>query len=579
MTEKESRNPSMFKWLVFIVVLLFVYHIREVFPPFIVGGIIAYLLFPLVTTVNSLNRFRILSWMNPRFAVLFIYLTTAGFLGFLAYKFGPLLHKQVSDLIFNRLEIVSNLVTQISEGFHLGLAPEELEQTSKQILQAIENGIGKPEELVHLGGLLSHGLLSLLVCIVSSIYFMVDSRSVGRFFLRFVPEQSKTTAVNMIAQMNLMLSKYVLGQLVLIVLMSCVAGLFLTFLKVKYAVVIAILSGIFEIIPVLGPFIAISIAVIVGVSQYGINIALPIIVFYFVARQLEDYYVIPLIIGRAVELHALAVIFAVLVGETMAGALGMLIAIPVAASIKVILDTFYPPEEHVHEQHEEPNLVARIVQFALSPFHSHGDKKAGSDDKSEQKSEQNRVTGPNNGDNDDQKQNLIDWAHNKGNNEDLIIKTKAKEEASKLDQAELVEKAAQAKQVRELQAELKECGTCGTKNGPLVFVCSQCQSVLPDLKPGEASDHLEKETKTPAAKNSEQETKASSKNSEHRTKARTAKSPEPETKTATAKTGSDARDPQAEPKKSTGSAEPAKAESTATPLSKAEKAKDQPKSE
>jgi predicted PurR-regulated permease PerM len=347
-----------------------VYQVREVFPPFVMGGIIAYLLFPLVSMVHRLNRFRLLSWMGPKWAVGIIYISTAVILGFFACRFGPTLAEQVSNLIEQRHEIVTKLVYQIANGFNIQL---DVEKTSTDLLSTIENSIGKPEEVVHLGGLLSHGLLSLLVCIVSSIYFIVDSKRIGRFFLRFVPEERKVTTVNMIGQMNLMLSKYVLGQILLIIIMSCVAFAFLSLLpialygpgvKMKYALLIAILSGFFEIIPVLGPFIAISIAVIVGVSQFGIGIAGWIIACYVLARWFEDYAVVPAVIGRAVELHALAVIFAVLVGETMAGALGMLIAIPVAASIKVIVDSYYPPEKDLIEPHaEEPHLFARMMQF------------------------------------------------------------------------------------------------------------------------------------------------------------------------------------------------------------------------
>jgi hypothetical protein len=243
---------------------------------------------------------------------------------------------------------------------------------------SIENSIGKPEEIVHFGGMLSHGLLSLLVCIVSSIYFIIDSKRVGRFFLRFVPSANKTTMVNMIGQMNLMLSKYVVGQVILIALMSAVAFTFLTGLfHLRYALLIAILSGFFEIIPVLGPFIAISIAVVVGVSQCGVSVALPIVGCFLIARWLEDYLVVPNIIGHAVELHPLAVIFAVLVGETMAGALGMLIAIPVAASIKVVIDTFYPPEEHQVHLAPKPSIVAKMWSSLTHPANKH---KSESDD-------------------------------------------------------------------------------------------------------------------------------------------------------------------------------------------------------
>ena len=130
----------------------------------------------------------------------------------------------------------------------------------------------------------------------------------GKFFLRFVPHDKKVTVVNLSSQMNVMLSKYVSGQLILIALMSFVAFWVLYFCQVKYALVIAIIAGVLEIIPVLGPLLAILIASGVAVAQHGFvlrTLAVPAV--FFVARQLEDYVVVPRVIGHAVELHPLAV--------------------------------------------------------------------------------------------------------------------------------------------------------------------------------------------------------------------------------------------------------------------------------
>ncbi|HEY9681846.1 MAG TPA: AI-2E family transporter [Oculatellaceae cyanobacterium] len=410
----------MFRWVVLILILLFVYHVREVFPPFVVGGIIAYLLFPLVTYVNRLKRVPGFGWWNPGCTIALIYLLTASVLGVVIYKFGPLLGEQISSVIEHRHELANNFIQQLSDSFGLGL---DVNQTSDQVLAAMESGVGKPEEILHVGGMLSHGLLSLLVCIVSSIYFISDSQKVGRFFLRFVPDHNKVTMVNMIGQMNLMLSKYVIGQLILIALMSAVAWSFLTgIFHLKYALLVAILSGFFEIIPVLGPFIAISIAVVVGVSQHGMSCALGIIACYMIARWLEDYLVVPAIIGHAVELHALAVIFAVLVGETMAGALGMLIAIPVAASVKVIIDTFYPPEVHeIHIDHK-PNVLA-LLWNAIA-----GDKKH-SDHTSQRESERTKAaTASNSGTNGD-------GAPKNGDEKHAQIEASKDDESARLDNA------------------------------------------------------------------------------------------------------------------------------------------------
>jgi predicted PurR-regulated permease PerM len=426
---------QMVKWVMLFLTLLFVYHVREVFPPFVVGGIIAYLLFPLVQFVNRLNRMKAFVWMSPGVAIGLIYLLTAAFLGAVA--------DQITGLVEQRHELATNLVTFTSQYFNLQL---DVHETSEQVLKGIESSIGKPEEIVHFGGMLSHGLLSLLVCIVSSIYFIVDSKRVGRFFLRFVPAHNKTTMVNMIGQMNLMLSKYVVGQVILIALMSAVAFAFLTTLfHLKYALLIAILSGFFEIIPVLGPFIAISIAVIVGVSQSGVAIALPLVGCFLIARWLEDYLVVPNIIGHAVELHPLAVIFAVLVGETMAGALGMLIAIPVAASVKVVIDTFYPPEEHQVNLAPKPSAISTFFDSVLHP--GTGEKNGG---------EHCEVP-----------------IHPKS--EDLPLSV-----SEAISEASIQEGEKEAKQA---QAPEPTCLECGTILPPKTLVCPNCKSVAPMYNP------------------------------------------------------------------------------------------------
>lgn len=346
----------MIKWIATFVLLWFIYQVRHVFPPIIVGGIFAYLVLPLVQGLSTRTRMPIgLSTFIMYSLILGSIVATLCFLG-------PNVARELKDLAdpVNQTQIIHSAVTQLKEMMKLHI---DVDTVTNNIMSGIQHGIGKPEELMHLGGLLSHGALSLLVCVVSSIYFTLDSQAVGRFFLRYVPENRRAGVIELFGQMNVMLSKYVRGQILLIVIMSTVAWLFLHFaLHMRYALPVAIFSGFLEIIPVLGPILATTTATLVGISQFGPQAALAIIVFYTLARWIEDYVVVPKIIGHAVELHPLAVIFAVLCGETLAGGLGMLIAIPVAACIKLILDYYYtgklPDDEHPKDRkkkhsHEE----------------------------------------------------------------------------------------------------------------------------------------------------------------------------------------------------------------------------------
>ncbi len=324
----------MLKWFLFFVVLCFLYYVREIFPPFIMGGIIAYLLLPLVNRLSNSAR------IDKRLAVAIIYLLFLAIIALLSWKFGAKLIDEFTTLVAQRREIITNLVSQISTAFNWKL---DVEQSTNEILSNIEQNFGTPGEILHLGTLASKGMLAMLVTVVSSIYLISDSQKVGNFFLRFFPEERRQTVIDLSLQMNSILSKYLKGQAILILLMFGVAYVILHFIfQLRYALVIAILSGFLEIIPVLGPILATTIATVVGIAQIGVDSAIFIILCYTVARQAEDYIIIPRVMGHYVELHPLAVIFAVLCGEIIGGGLGMLIAIPVAASIKVILDFCYP---------------------------------------------------------------------------------------------------------------------------------------------------------------------------------------------------------------------------------------------
>lgn len=358
----------MIKWLATFLVLWFIYAVREVFPPIIVGAIFAYLLLPLVTQLSVKARLPI------PLATGVVYIILAAVAGLGAWYFLPRAIREIAELANHQQEIVSNVIAQLANMTHWG---GDVGVATDSVMRGLSETVGKPEEIANLGKSVSHGALNVLVCVVSSIYFTLDSHSVGQFFLRYLPADRRPEAVALASKMNRLLSKYVQGQLILIVLMSIVAWTFLHFvMHMKYALPVAILSGFLEIIPVLGPILAITTAVLVGMWQLGPQCAPVVVAFYTIARWIEDYIVVPKVIGHAVELHPLAVIFAVLCGEKLAGALGMLIAIPVAACIKLFIDFFYFGIQSEADENAHPSLLATLepkgpAAEALDRLHGH----------------------------------------------------------------------------------------------------------------------------------------------------------------------------------------------------------------
>jgi predicted PurR-regulated permease PerM len=118
-------------------------------------------------------------------------------------------------------------------------------------------------------------------------------------------------------------------------------------LGIKYALTLAILTGFLEIIPYVGPVVAGSLAAGVafvnGQNRFGLDpttAALIVIGAYVILRHLEDYFVIPALYNRLTKVHPLVVIFSVLAGGHLFGVLGLILAVPVAATVKVIFEYF-----------------------------------------------------------------------------------------------------------------------------------------------------------------------------------------------------------------------------------------------
>ena len=115
-------------------------------------------------------------------------------------------------------------------------------------------------------------------------------------------------------------------------------------LHIPFALLLGIVSGFLEIVPLVGPLLAAALAGTVAFSTRGTDTTIVVLVVYLVVRQVEDQVVMPLVIGRAVHLHPVVTIFAVLVGLSAWGVLGGLLAVPVAAALNVTLHELFPEE-------------------------------------------------------------------------------------------------------------------------------------------------------------------------------------------------------------------------------------------
>jgi predicted PurR-regulated permease PerM len=185
-------------------------------------------------------------------------------------------------------------------------------------------------------GLLS-GVLDVLMILLLALYITTDGPRIGRYLRAFLPPDRHEQAARVTSRIFVRLGGWVSGQLLLCVIIGVISWVGLTLIGVPYAVVLALIAGIMEAVPNVGPIIAAVPAIIVA-ALYSPWQALLVAILYLLIQQLENYVIVPRVMSRAVELHPLAVLLALMIGGELMGVLGAVLAVPVTAAISVIVD-------------------------------------------------------------------------------------------------------------------------------------------------------------------------------------------------------------------------------------------------
>ncbi len=258
-----------------------------------------------------------------------------------------------------------NLPTWVPEGVRRSLPAPDLSDPAAALLQYRGQLTRWGQTLAaRVGGALWGSVSTLFFYLFTpfvAFYFMRDIDSLRKRVWSWVPEQYRGRAQGAMGQMNGMLASYFRGQLVLMFLAFCACLAVLLILRVWLGIdnilVVAFTNGLLYAVPVLGPFVASAVAVIVGFTTTDGNPWVAALIMLGVIQGLNlvfDQVVTPKIAGERVGLHPLVVIFSVLAGATLLGFVGMIIAVPSAGAIKIAIDSFMP-EVFKKEPEDEPS--------------------------------------------------------------------------------------------------------------------------------------------------------------------------------------------------------------------------------
>ncbi|MFH0751471.1 MAG: AI-2E family transporter [Chloroflexota bacterium] len=321
---------------------------RDVLAPFVVGLLFIYLLDPVV---ERLARVRIAGRRAPRsLVVLLVYVAVALALAELFLLLvGPLV-EQVRAFAQDAPRYAEMLNERIGEAFawwdRLALPAdirEAVDEALRDLLASIGSllpSVARPLFSSALG--LVGSVFGYLIIPVWAFWILRDRPALARGFDRAVPLAWRADTRIVLGIVRRVFGSWIRAQVILglVVGLGTFAGLLLLGAWVdpvfsRFAVLLAVIAGLLELLPVIGPIIAAVPAVLLG-STAGIPGIVAALVLYTVVQQLENNILVPKIQGDATDLHPAAVIFSLILGGAIAGLLGAILALPVAATLRSI---------------------------------------------------------------------------------------------------------------------------------------------------------------------------------------------------------------------------------------------------
>ncbi|MFC4592033.1 AI-2E family transporter [Sphaerisporangium corydalis] len=271
----------------------------------------------------------------PRWAAVFIIvLLTLGMVGgFLALAIPVLVNQGTqfaTDLPGYLREATSHnsVIGQLNERFGL-------EQNLKQ-LSTGERGISLVGGLLGAGKVVLGAAASTLIVLALTIYFLADMPRIKATVYRCVPQSRRGRVVLIGDDILGKVGMFVLGNLLTSLIAGVAAFVWLQVFHVPYALLLALFVALMDLVPVVGSTVA-GLVVILMAWTVSLPIALATVGFVLVYRAIEDYLLVPRIMGKAVEVPGVVTLIAVTIGATLLGIIGALIAIPVAAALRLVL--------------------------------------------------------------------------------------------------------------------------------------------------------------------------------------------------------------------------------------------------
>ena len=325
----------------------------DVIAPFLTGGLLAYLLYIPASRIEKgfeKAKRKFIKKKARGISVLITYIIAILIIILLVNVILPVVIDSVIELVSN----IQNYWNIVMEKW--GALPEDSilkSQQAQDIIKALGESIQGTDYKQYISteritgyiksviGVAS-GIFDVFVSVVVSVYILLQRGSIIRFFKKLTmaifDEKICEKIGTYVDSTNRIFFKFISGQLIDGIIVGILVTIGMSIIGVKYAVLLGFMIGLFNIIPYFGAIVAVAISILITIITGGVSQTLIMAIVVIILQQIDSNIINPKIIGNSLEISPLLVIFAVTVGGAYWGVLGMFLAVPVVAVLKIIID-------------------------------------------------------------------------------------------------------------------------------------------------------------------------------------------------------------------------------------------------
>ena len=317
------------------------YQIREALLLIYISALVAIGLAPLVSAIEE-HRLPGIRRRLPRGVAIFVI-----YLGFIGGLVG--LGRLVFAPLVEQARALWSALPQMLSQAQQWLIDRGLLTTELSVREAVEQAPSAVTGADAVGTVIGAvwglvgGVFGLVTILILAFYLLLDSENIVRTFVRLFPKGEQPRVESACRRITTKVSGWVGGQLLLAAIIGSTAALGLYLMGVPYFYVLALVAGIGEMIPIVGPLIAALPAIAVGFSVSP-AVALAVAVFFIAQQQFENHVLVPKVMERQVGVSAAVVIVSLLVGGSLLGVVGAILAVPTAAILQVLFEELGPTD-------------------------------------------------------------------------------------------------------------------------------------------------------------------------------------------------------------------------------------------